>query len=756
MTSGRALRVGSPAGRLLLAVLLALTPLLRPMAAGAAEDWTPPADVVQAQDEISRDIAQRQAAVEAELGDGKLTSIDIAARMRQLDRLIATASEDAAGWGFSAEQREQYARLLSDLSLDWSAYNSMLQSQPPRATDASGLPASQDLPAVADVDFSDDLLMRIQKATNELDVQMFYLQSKLGVLKLSQSDIESLKGGAGADDGSSTLPKLQELKLELARVRMAASWAQVLAAKRSCDANVALIRSMRAQLASVKGRLTFPEALLNARVASLDREIEETAAQLENGRTMLLSAASDLTKAYAAMKSADVLPLTAASSRYLERKTNTNKLEYSATFLEDKVRCLREAQDLWRKRYKLFHDQASGQDIWQYRSNARSRMAELERQLEAIQLMKSELQRSIATMTEQAEGTDGRTRQNLGQALQNAKDTVANVLNLYSSLIPNQIFLLQTFYDEASEKINAVRIAEKVGSFGKATVMGFLNTKLWEGEGYAVTVVKLITALLVFVSSFFLSAWGSRWIQRRILYSLPSKATAAGAAQRIVFYVLWFAFVLIALQIVNIPLTAFAFLGGAMAVAIGFGAQNLFNNLISGFIILFSRPFKVGDIIEVDGTNGTVEDIGSRSTRIRTWESFDVIVPNRYLLENRVTNWTGSDVKKREVLKVRVACGTDTRHVEELLMKVIRDHSKALKDPAPFVLFRDFGAGSLEFEMYYWVDLMAASTMKVASDMRHHIASLFRQEGIDIPFPRTDVYLVPPAGGSEAQDTLDP
>ena len=115
---------------------------------------------------------------------------------------------------------------------------------------------------------------------------------------------------------------------------------------------------------------------------------------------MLLSAASDLTKAYAAMKSADVLPLTAASSRYLERKTNTNKLEYSATFLEDKVRCLREAQDLWRKRYKLFHDQVSGQDIWQYRSDARSRMAELERQLEAIQLMKSELQRSIATMTE--------------------------------------------------------------------------------------------------------------------------------------------------------------------------------------------------------------------------------------------------------------------------------------------------------------------------------------------------------------------
>ena len=103
--------------------------------------------------------------------------------------------------------------------MGWSAYGSMLQSQPPRAADPLGLPASQDLAAVADVDFSDSLLMQIQKATNELDVQMFYLQSKLGVLKLNQSDFESLKGSAGVDDGFPTPPKLQELKLELARVR---------------------------------------------------------------------------------------------------------------------------------------------------------------------------------------------------------------------------------------------------------------------------------------------------------------------------------------------------------------------------------------------------------------------------------------------------------------------------------------------------------------------------------------------------------
>ena len=264
------------------------------------------------------------------------------------------------------------------------------------------------------------------------------------------------------------------------------------------------------------------------------------------------------------------------------------------------------------------------------------------------------------------------------------------------------------------------------------------------------TISKLLTALMVFISSFFLSAWGSRWIQRRMIRRFSASITAANATQRIVFYVLWFSFVLIALQIVNIPLTAFAFLGGALVLAIGFGAQTLFNNLISGFIIMFSRPFKIADIIEVDGISGTVEEIGSRSTRIKTWENIDVVMPNRYLLENRVTNWTGSDAKKRDTLKVGVSYDSDSRHVEELLLKVLKDHSKILKDPAPFVLFQGFGDSSLDFMLYFWVDLSTTSSIKVASDMRHHILSLFRQEGVDIPYPQMDVRFpaAPERGGA--------
>ncbi len=118
--------------------------------------------------------------------------------------------------------------------------------------------------------------------------------------------------------------------------------------------------------------------------------------------------------------------------------------------------------------------------------------------------------------------------------------------------------------------MSTVRIAEKVGSFSKETVMGFLNTELWQGEGYSVTVSKLIIAIGVFLSSFFLSSWGSKWLKRRMINRFKASVTAANAVQRITFYILWVAFALIALNIVKIPLTAFAFMGGAMAVGLGF------------------------------------------------------------------------------------------------------------------------------------------------------------------------------------------
>ncbi|MBQ9419118.1 MAG: mechanosensitive ion channel, partial [Synergistaceae bacterium] len=135
-------------------------------------------------------------------------------------------------------------------------------------------------------------------------------------------------------------------------------------------------------------------------------------------------------------------------------------------------------------------------------------------------------------------------------------------------------------------------------------------------------------------------------------------------------------------------------------------------------------------------------DIGSRSTTIKTFDGVDVILPNRYFLENNVTNWTKSDPRKREVLKVGVSYDCNSREIEKILLEVVKDHSQVLKNPAPFVIFRNFGDNSLDFEVYYWFDVNASSALKISSDMRHHIMAVFAREGISIPYPQRDIHII--------------
>jgi len=200
-------------------------------------------------------------------------------------------------------------------------------------------------------------------------------------------------------------------------------------------------------------------------------------------------------------------------------------------------------------------------------------------------------------------------------------------------------------------------------------------------------------------------------------------------------------FILSALDLVGIPLTAFAFLGGALAIGIGFGAQNFFNNLISGFILMLSKPIRPDDTIEIDGLFATVEEIGSRSTRVKTFDNIDVLMPNSYFLNNKIINWNLTDQKIRLRINVGVAYGSDVREVERLLLKAADDHSRVLGKPEPYVVFREFGASALEFTLFFWVDMTNASTVKVASDLRFRLVSLFEDKNITIAFPQMDVHL---------------
>ena len=200
--------------------------------------------------------------------------------------------------------------------------------------------------------------------------------------------------------------------------------------------------------------------------------------------------------------------------------------------------------------------------------------------------------------------------------------------------------------------------------------------------------------------------------------------------------------ILFALRTVNIPLTVFTLFGGAIAIGVGFGAQNLINNFISGFILMVERPVKIGDVIEVENNYGVVEDIGTRCTRVRTPGNMHILVPNSSFLEKNIINWTLADLEIRAQITVGVVYGSDTRKVKQLTLQAAKEHDKVLDFPEPFVLFSDFGDNSLVFDLYFWVRIKRIMDRRaIESDIRFRIDNLFREAGIVIAFPQRDVHL---------------
>jgi len=271
----------------------------------------------------------------------------------------------------------------------------------------------------------------------------------------------------------------------------------------------------------------------------------------------------------------------------------------------------------------------------------------------------------------------------------------------------------------------------------------FWNARLFNAGDTAVHINQLIIALLVLIIGMMIARRIARIARGRLIRFKRVDAHAAALIQRLLYYLLVTIVVLIALPIAGIPITIFTVLGGAVAIGVGFGAQNLFNNLISSLIIMVEKPIRIGDIIEIGGVDeGRVEDIGNRCTRIRRSDGMDVLIPNSHFLENPVVNWTLFDIHVRGSVDVGVAYGSPTEQVRDLIMQAASEHPKVLKSPQPIVLFESFGDNSLAFKLMFWADITAPMQLRIiCSDLRYRIDGLFREADITISFPQRDVHL---------------
>ena len=256
-----------------------------------------------------------------------------------------------------------------------------------------------------------------------------------------------------------------------------------------------------------------------------------------------------------------------------------------------------------------------------------------------------------------------------------------------------------------------------------------------------ITAAFLVKAALFLFLLSIASGAVRRFLWHRVLVRTSLDEGQRYAFAHIVGYLVYLFGLLVGLQLVGLNLRNLVLLGSAIGIGVGFGLQNIANNFVSGIIILTERPIRVGDRVEVGGTNGDVVRIGARSTWVRTNDNVVIIIPNAEFINNRVTNWTANDRQVRFGFPVGVSYGSDPEKVRKILTDVALRHPDVLEDPYPDVLFAGFGDSSLDFQLRVWTIRRVQTPLVLGSELYYAIFAAFREHGIEIPFPQRDLHL---------------
>ena len=267
-----------------------------------------------------------------------------------------------------------------------------------------------------------------------------------------------------------------------------------------------------------------------------------------------------------------------------------------------------------------------------------------------------------------------------------------------------------------------------------------LNTQLFALGTTPVTLWTIIYLLVFVYLLFFLSGKLRKWLVEEALAKTRMDLGVRQATGSIVRYLLLVIGLVVILQTAGIDLTALNVLAGAVGIGLGFGLQNIVSNFISGLIILFERPIKVGDRVEVGNVEGDVVHIGGRSTTVVTNDNISIIVPNSKFIVENVVNWSHNENLVRFRIPVSVAYGSDAPLVQKLLLEVAAENSNVRSDPPPAVRLTEFGDSGLHFELRAWSSTLVHRKGQLVSARNFAIFDKFAQHGIEIPFSQHDLH----------------
>lgn len=267
----------------------------------------------------------------------------------------------------------------------------------------------------------------------------------------------------------------------------------------------------------------------------------------------------------------------------------------------------------------------------------------------------------------------------------------------------------------------------------------YLDFQVFTIEGNPITFLNILMALILIVLLVFISGKLAKLLENRIFDKNKLDVGIRHAIATIFKYSLITIGVIIILSSSGINLSALTVLVGTLGVGIGFGLQSITSNFISGIIILFERPIKVGDRIEVGDTLGDVVKISGRATTILTNDNIAIIVPNSDFINKEVTNWSYNDRMVRFKIPISVAYSSDVRLVEKLLLEVAEENPNVLKEPKPLVRFMSYENSALNFELRIWTSSLIHRQGRVISEINFGIFDKFKANDIVVPFPQMDI-----------------
>lgn len=248
----------------------------------------------------------------------------------------------------------------------------------------------------------------------------------------------------------------------------------------------------------------------------------------------------------------------------------------------------------------------------------------------------------------------------------------------------------------------------------------------------------LVTLVALLWIAAFISGFGQRRIRGMKKIRSSNREIIAKTFQIAIYLIAFF----IGVDILGIDLTAFAVVGGAIGVGIGFGLQKITSNFISGLILLMEKTIRLGDLVELDdGTAGFVRKLGARYTMIETFDGKEILVPNEDFITNRVNSLTLTNKQGRIEVPVGVHYKSDLRLVEKILLESAKEHPRCSKKRDPVVYLRDFGNSSVDFLLHFWVDDVDQGRWIPQSEVMFAIWDKFKKHGVEIPYPQQDLYI---------------